>query len=304
MADDFDGRNEFGGKGFYDNFGDAPRDYGGSYGGGRRRGGGGDRGNRDRGPRPLPTEPPFTAFVGGLPPDTVQGDLDHIFADIQDKIRSVRLVRDKETDKFKGFCYVEFDDLDALKEALSYDGAIYGNQGRSLRVDIAEGRKEGGRGRGGGRGGRGGGGYSHGGYGDRDGQYGGRGGGNWSSRGGGGNWGGGGGSWGGREDGWGGRDEGRRSGGGRYGNRSGYGGGDRRGPPRSEEFREPSAEELAARPRLKLQPRTVKDPVNEVASSVQQMTIFGGAKPRDGNERRTNREERDRSESKSSQSSD
>ena len=25
MADDFDGRNEFGGKGFYDNFGDAPR---------------------------------------------------------------------------------------------------------------------------------------------------------------------------------------------------------------------------------------------------------------------------------------
>ena len=37
-----------------------------------------------------------------------------------------------------------------------------GNQGRSLRVDIAEGRKEGGRGRGGGRGGRGGGGYSHG----------------------------------------------------------------------------------------------------------------------------------------------
>ena len=59
------------------------RDYGGSYGGGRRRGGGGDRGNRDRGPRPLPTEPPFTAFVGGLPADTVQGDLDHIFADIQ-----------------------------------------------------------------------------------------------------------------------------------------------------------------------------------------------------------------------------
>ena len=42
-------------------------------------------------------------------------------------------------------------------------------------------------------------------------------------------------------------------------------------------------EELAERPRLKLQPRTVKDPVNEVASSVQQMTIFGGAKPRDEN---------------------
>ena len=64
------------------------RDYGGSYGGGRRRGGGGDRGNRDRGPRPLPTEPPFTAFVGGLPPETVQGDLDYVFADI--KVSSLR----------------------------------------------------------------------------------------------------------------------------------------------------------------------------------------------------------------------
>lgn len=109
---------------------------------------------------------------------------------------------------------------------------------------------------------------------------------NWGNRGGGDNWNSsGGGNWGGREDSWGGRDEGGRRGG-RYGgsagggNRGGYGG-ERRGPPRHEEFREPSAEELASRPRLKLKPRTVKDPVNEVASSVQQMTIFGGAKPRD-----------------------
>ena len=64
------------------------RDYGGSYGGGRRRAGGdrgdrGDRGYRDRPPKPFPTEPPFTAFVGGLPPDTVQGDLDMIFGEIK-----------------------------------------------------------------------------------------------------------------------------------------------------------------------------------------------------------------------------
>ena len=58
------------------------RDYGSSYGGGRRRGGGGG-GHRDRAPKPLPKEPPFTAFVGGLPPDTVQGDLDMIFQDIK-----------------------------------------------------------------------------------------------------------------------------------------------------------------------------------------------------------------------------
>ena len=54
---------------------------------------------------------------------------------------------------------------------------------------------------------------------------------------------------------------------------------DRR-PPKSDEFREPTVEEAAVRPKLKLLPRTVKDPVNALAETMQHSTIFGGAKPR------------------------
>lgn len=240
----------------------------GSDGGGRRH-------------RPLPEEPPFTAYVGNLPNGIVQGDVQYMFNKL--KVRSIRLVRDKETDKFKGFCYVEFDDQESLQQALKLDGALL--EDRQIRVDVAEGRKDrdgggrgGGRGRGDNRGHRG----HHGGH--------------HSDRG---HRGGGGGGYGDRQydDGYGhrgGRDNyNRGGGGGRYddrrdhpGSHANFGRRDRRDSdrrPPSDDFREPTAEEAAARPKLKLLPRTVKDPVNALADTMQKQSIFGGAKPREEN---------------------
>ncbi|KAL7745492.1 hypothetical protein ACLKA6_015489 [Drosophila palustris] len=106
--------------------------------------------------RQLPTEPPFIAYVGNLPQGLVQGDVTKIFKDFE--VKNVRLVKDRETDMFKGFCYVEFETLDNLERALECDGRIkLDDLSAPLRIDIADRRKNerpgGGIGGGGGNGG-------------------------------------------------------------------------------------------------------------------------------------------------------
>lgn len=83
-------------------------------------------------------EPPYTIFVGNVPLKCVQGDIESIFQTL--KTRSVRLVRDKETDSFRGFCFVEFEDEESLKESLEFDGAEYG--GNYLKIHPVDRNKQ------------------------------------------------------------------------------------------------------------------------------------------------------------------
>ncbi|KAH8825121.1 hypothetical protein DL96DRAFT_1612005 [Flagelloscypha sp. PMI_526] len=86
---------------------------------------------------PLPTAPPYTAFVGNLAFDLTETELEDFFAPLV--MKSVKIIRDRD-DKPKGFGYVEFADLDGLKEGLSKSGQNFSN--RQVRISVAEPPKE------------------------------------------------------------------------------------------------------------------------------------------------------------------
>jgi RNA recognition motif-containing protein len=98
-------------------------------------------------------------YVGNLSYDTDEEKLRTLFGEYG-QIESVRLITDRDTGRSKGFAFVEMSTEGAAQEAID---ALNGKEvdGRELRVDKAQPRREGGGGGGGGgdrrRGGGGGG---------------------------------------------------------------------------------------------------------------------------------------------------
>ncbi len=94
-----------------------------------------DRGGYGREPEPARNDPSNTLFVGGLPYDISEDTVRETFQAFG-SISSIRLPTDRETQKPKGFGYVEFSSEDEAIAAFdAMNGANLG--GRSLRVDYA-----------------------------------------------------------------------------------------------------------------------------------------------------------------------
>ncbi|KAF3421962.1 hypothetical protein E2986_00121 [Frieseomelitta varia] len=203
---------------------------------------------------------------------------------------------------FKGFCYVEFEELADLQAALEMDGAVEVDNS-VIKIDVAEGKRNdrgGGFDRRGRTGGGSGGGfrgrdggrsgygddfgsksmYSRGYVGQTQGQsHAGRQGSTWDMRGNRGNY-----TQFNDDTGGGSREWSRNASSRSYGTRPPppRGTGSERKPFHDEPFhKDPPPADTSGRKRLVLAPRTIQDPINAIAESSKSSSIYGGAKPRE-----------------------
>ena len=81
----------------------------------------------------VPENKPFTAFVGNLSYDAAEEHLSELFKGIPTV--EVKIVRDRATNRSKGFGYVEFETRDDLLKAFE----LQGNDilGRRVKLDVA-----------------------------------------------------------------------------------------------------------------------------------------------------------------------
>lgn len=90
---------------------------------------------------PFPDRPPYTAHIGNLSFDATESEIGEFFAGAGSNVKSVRLMRDRETERPRGFGYVEFEDVESLKTALPLSGSPLA--GRDIRITVAEAPKGG-----------------------------------------------------------------------------------------------------------------------------------------------------------------
>ena len=83
-------------------------------------------------------------YVGNLSFNTTEDEVRELFAEYG-TISSVAWISDRDTGRFRGFCFIEMDDAGADAAIAALDGKEFG--GRDLRVNEARPRED----RGGGR---------------------------------------------------------------------------------------------------------------------------------------------------------
>jgi cold-inducible RNA-binding protein len=88
-------------------------------------------------------------YVGNLPYNISDDQLQDMFSKFGTP-DSAKVITDRDTGQSKGFGFVEFSNAEQARQALSLDGTELG--GRSLKVNEARPKNEGGGGGGGGRG--------------------------------------------------------------------------------------------------------------------------------------------------------
>jgi cold-inducible RNA-binding protein len=89
-------------------------------------------------------------FIGGLPLEVSEAELNAVFGDFG-PVKSLRIVKDRETKESRGFGFVEMVNEDEAKEAIRcMNGQSY--YGKRITVNIAEDKGPGFGGNGGNRG--------------------------------------------------------------------------------------------------------------------------------------------------------
>ncbi|MGE5673479.1 MAG: RNA recognition motif domain-containing protein [Mycobacterium leprae] len=79
----------------------------------------------------------MSIFVGNLPWATTDEDLSELFSQYGE-VKRAKIVTDRETNRSRGFGFVDMEEADANKAIEAWNAQLYG--GRALTVNLAQSR--------------------------------------------------------------------------------------------------------------------------------------------------------------------